>query len=43
MPEVDGRLPVKRHEFYAALSEEMLTYVTRGENVGVQVDLPHDE
>ena len=44
MPEVDGRLLVKRHEFHAALSEEMLTHVdTHGENVGVQVDLPHDE
>ena len=42
-PGVFGRFKVKRHEFYAALSEEMLSYVdTHGEEVGVQM-LPYDE
>ena len=43
-PGVFGRFKVKRHEFYAALSEEMLSCVdTHGEEVGVQVKLPYDE
>ena len=37
-------MEVKRHELYATLNEEMLTYVhTHGEEVEVQVDLHRDE
>jgi hypothetical protein len=42
--DVNGRLEVKCHEFFAALSKEMLAYIdTHGNEVGIQVDLPHDE
>ena len=42
--DANGRFKVNCHEFFAALSEEMLEYInTHGEDVVMKVNIAHDE